>query len=177
MAPDQARTFCYTVDDVLEADFRLTFGWAGSPGHWEVMSEAAAHSHRHSTVETAEILPEGKALMSYVRITEPWEIGGPTQFPPCVRIKNKDVPRGGPREPFFVTVYVDNFIMARVQADHTDQSALVALASLASDHIRLFGLGEADATPILDPKKSTDWDTTVDLLGFTENTHTTYSGN
>ena len=62
--------------------------------------------------------------------------------------------------------------MARVQADPTDQSALVATASLASDHIRLFGPGEAGATPILAPKKSTDWDTTVDLLGFTVNTHT-----
>ena len=62
--------------------------------------------------------------------------------------------------------------MARVQADPTDQSALVASASLASDHIRLFGPGEAGATPILAPKKSTDWDTTVDLLGFTVNTHT-----
>ena len=86
MAPNQAPTFCYSVDDVLEADFRLTFGWAGAPGHWGVMFEAASHSHRNSTVETAEILPEGKALLSYVKITEPWEIGRPTQVPPCVRI-------------------------------------------------------------------------------------------
>ena len=26
VAPDQAQTFCYMVDDVLVADFRLTFG-------------------------------------------------------------------------------------------------------------------------------------------------------
>ena len=62
--------------------------------------------------------------------------------------------------------------MARVQADPTDQSALEASVSLASDHIRFFGPGEADATTILTPKKSTDWDTTVDLLDFTVNTHT-----
>ena len=62
--------------------------------------------------------------------------------------------------------------MVRVQADPTDQSTLVASAFLASDHIRLFGRGEAGATPILAPQKSTDWDTTVDLLGFTVNTHT-----
>ena len=172
MAPDQAQKFCYMVDDVLVADFWLTFGWAGSLGHWGVMSEAAAHSHRSTTVETAEILFEGKAMMSHVKIIEPWEIGKPRQVPPCVRVKNKDVPRGGPHEPFFATVYVDDFIMARVQADPTDQSALVASASLASDHTRLFGPGEAGATPILAPKKSTDWDTTVDLLGFTVSTHT-----
>ena len=172
VAPDQAQNFCYMVDDVLVADFRLTFGWAGSPGHWGVMSEAAAHSHRNTTVESAEVLFEGKAMMSHVKIIEPWEVGRPRQVPPCVRVKSKDVPRGGPHEPFFATVYVDDFIMARVQADPTDQSALVASASLASDHIRLFGPGEAGATPILAPKKSTDWDTTVDLLGFTVNTHT-----
>ena len=172
VAPDQAQNFCSMVDDVLVADFRLTFGWAGSPGYWGVMSEAAAHSHRNTTVESAEILFEGKAMMSHVKITEPWEIGRPRQVPPCVRVKNKDVPRGGPHEPFFATGYADNFIMARVQADPTDQSALVASASLASDHIRLFGPGEAGATPILAPQKSTDWDTTVDLLGFTVNTHT-----
>ena len=110
--------------------------------------------------------------MSHVKTTEPWKIGRPRQVLPCVRVKNKDVPRGGSHEPFFATVYVDDFIMACVQTDTTDQSALVASASLASDHIRLFGPGEADATLILAPKKSTDWGTTVDLLGFTANTHT-----
>ena len=43
--------------------------------------------------------------------------------------------------------------MARVQVDPTDQSTLVASVSLASDHIRLLGPGEADATPILAPPK------------------------
>ena len=71
VAPDQAQTFCYMVDDVLAADFRLAFGWAGSPGHWGFMSEAAAHSHRNTTVESDEILSEGKAMMSHVKITEP----------------------------------------------------------------------------------------------------------
>ena len=99
VAPDQAQNVCYMVDDVPVADFRLTFGWAGSPGHWGVMSEAAAHSHRNTTVESTEILFEGKAMMSHVKITEPWEIGRPRQVPPCVRVKNKDVPRGGLHDP------------------------------------------------------------------------------
>ena len=172
VAPDQAQTFGYMVDDVLVADFRLTFGWAGSPGHWGAMSEAAAHSHQNTTVESAEILCEGKAMMSHVKIIEPWEVGRPRLVSSSVRVKNKDVSRDGPHEPFFATVYVDDFIMARVQADPTNQSALVASASLASDHIRLFGSGEAGATPMSAPRKSTDWDTTVDLLGFTVNTHT-----
>ena len=86
VAPDQAQIFCYMVDDILVADFRLTFGWAGSPGHWGVISETAAHSHRNTTVESAEILFEGKAMMSHVRIIEPWEVGRPRQVPPCVRV-------------------------------------------------------------------------------------------
>ena len=95
--------------------------------------------------------------MSHVKITGPREIGRPTQVPSCARSKNKDVPRGGPHdEPFFATMYVDDFIMARVQGDPTDGSAVVASAFLASDHILLFGPGEADATPIRAPKKSTD---------------------
>ena len=39
LAPDQAQMFCYMVDDVLVVDVRLTFDWAGSLGHWRVMSE------------------------------------------------------------------------------------------------------------------------------------------
>ena len=172
VAPDQAQTFCYVVDDLLVVGVWLIFGWAGSPSHWGVMSEAAVHSHRNATVETAVILPEGKDMMSHLKLSEPWEIDRPTQVPPSGLIKNNDVPREGPHEPFFATVYVDDFILARVQADHIDQSALGASASLASDHMRLFGPGETDATPILAPKKSTDWDTTVDSLGFAVNIHT-----
>ena len=61
VAPDQAQFCFYMADDVLVADFCLTFCWAGSPSHWRVMSEAAAHSHRNTTVETAErSCPKGR---------------------------------------------------------------------------------------------------------------------
>ena len=33
VAPDQAQNVCCMVDDGLVANFRLTFGWASSPGH------------------------------------------------------------------------------------------------------------------------------------------------
>ena len=35
--PDQAHNSCYTVGDLVVIDFRLTFGWSGSPGFWGVM--------------------------------------------------------------------------------------------------------------------------------------------
>ena len=112
VAPVEAQTFCYKVDDVQVVDFQLTFGWAGSPGHWGVMFKAAAYSHRNITIETAGILPEGKAMVSHVKITKLWEIGRPTQVPPFVRIKNNNMPRGGPNELLFASVCVDDFIMA-----------------------------------------------------------------
>ena len=78
---------------------------------------------------------------------------------------------GGLRDPFFAIVYVNDFLLAKVQHEPADKSALVTSASLASDHVRLFGPGEKEQTPILAPKKSTNWDTTVDALGYTINTH------
>ena len=50
--------------------------------------------------------------------------------------------------------------------------ALIASASLASDHVRLFGSGEKDEVPILAPKKGINWNSIADALGFTVNTHT-----
>lgn len=62
--------------------------------------------------------------------------------------------------------------MASVQLNLSDQTALIAPASLASDNLRLFGQGEEGETPILASKKSTDWNPIVDALGFTMETHT-----
>ena len=69
-------------------------------------------------------------------------------------------------------MYVDEYLLVRVQHADDGRTALTASASLASDHVRLFGRGEEGATPVLAPKKSTDWDTTTDTLGFTVNSHT-----
>ena len=94
-------------------------------------------------------------MMSHVKIVKPWETGSPTQIPTGV-ISN--APRnGGPNEPFLTSVYVDDFITARVQRNASDQTAVIALASLASNNVKLFGPGEKGETPILAPRKSTDW--------------------
>ena len=106
--------------------------------------------------------------MSHVKIVKPWETGSPTQIPAGVRI---NAPRKrGANEPFLTSVYVDDFIMASMQRNASDQTALIASASLASANVRLLGPGEKGETPIL-AKKSTDWNSTVDALGFTINTH------
>lgn len=78
----------------------------------------------------------------------------------------------GATRPFFAAVYVYDFLLEKVQYSPADQFALVAFSSLASDHVRLFCPGEEGGTPILAPKKSTDWNTTKEVLGFPINTHT-----
>ena len=108
--------------------------------------------------------------MSHVKIVDPWETKKPTQIPPGVKVTA--LQKGGPNELFFTSVYVDNFIMASVQGNSFDQTALVASSSLASNQVRPFGSGEKDEVPILAPKKSTDWKSIVDALGFTISTHT-----
>ena len=70
------------------------------------------------------------------QIVDPWETGKLTQIPPGVKVTA--LHKGGPNESF-TPVNVDDFIMASVHFDSFDQTALVALASLASDHVRLFG--------------------------------------
>ena len=43
--PDEAHNFCSTVEELVAIDFRLTFGWSGSPVFWGVMSAASEHAH------------------------------------------------------------------------------------------------------------------------------------
>ena len=65
--PKQARNFCYTVGDLVVIDFRLTFGWTGSPGNSGVMASAAEHSHCNTDLSNVQLLPEGVKIMEYVR--------------------------------------------------------------------------------------------------------------
>ena len=92
--------------------------------------------------------------MSHVKIVTPWETGRPTQIPTGVGV---NAPRkGGANEPFLTSVYADDFSMASMHRNASDQTALIASASLASENVRLFGPGEKGETPILAPKKSTN---------------------
>ena len=93
-----------------------------------------------------------------------------TTIPPDA--KSERTRGGGGGDPFFATVCVDHYLLIRVQQSDDDTTALTALASLASDHVRLFRPGETGIMPILAPKNSTDWDPTIDALGFIINSHT-----
>ena len=62
-------------------------------------------------------------------------------------------------------MYVDDYLLIRVQHSDDDKTALIVSASLASDHVRLFGSGEEGVPPSLAPKKNTNWDSKIDALG------------
>ena len=168
--PNQAHNFCYTVGDLVVIDFRLTFGWTGSPGNIGVMASAAEHSHRNTDLSNVQLLPEGVKMMEHVEIVDRWEVGDPTPVPPDA--KNRASKGGKLSSPFHTVVYVDDdHGLIRAQQSDEDKSALVASASLASDYVRLFGPGEPGETPTLAPKKSSNWNTTLEFLGFVINLH------
>lgn len=80
-------------DDVLVSDFRLTFGWAISAWCSGLMAVAAEHAFFNTTVDSAVILPEGKAVVSLEKIVKPWETGSLAQIPTGARVN--DPRRGG----------------------------------------------------------------------------------
>ena len=69
-----------------------------------------------------------------------WEEGKPAPIPPDAKIRAHS---GGEKfDPFFATVYVDDYLLTRVQHSDDDNTVLIASASLAWDQMRLFGPGE-----------------------------------
>ena len=96
--PDEAHNFCYTVGELAVIDFRLTFGWSGSPGFWGVMAAAAEHAHCNTTIKTAQLLDEGIDMMAHVKIVNRWEEGKPTPVPDDA--KSERTVGGGGVRPF-----------------------------------------------------------------------------
>ena len=56
----------------------------------------------------------------------------------------------------------DDHVLIRAQQSDEDKSALVVSTSLASDYVGMFGPGEPGEIPILAPKKTSNWNTTLD---------------
>ena len=134
------------------------------------MSAVAAHAHCNTTIDSAQLQDEGKERMVHVNVVERWEDGKPTPIPPDAKVRTHSA--AGEFDPFFTAVYVGDHLQVRAQHSDDGSTALIAPASRTSDHVCLFGPGEVGVTPILAPKKSTNWDTMIDALGFTISAHT-----
>ena len=139
--PNQAHNFCYTVGDLVVIDFRLTFGWTGSPANFGVMASAVENSHRNNDLSNVQLLPEGVKMMEQVEIVDRWEVGDPTPVPPDAKIRAS---KGGKlSSPFHTVVYVDDHGLIRAQQSDEDKSALVVSASLARGQISFSRVGLA----------------------------------
>ena len=69
----EAHNFCYTIGELIVIDFRLAFGWSGSPGFWGVMSAAAEHAHCNTTLASAPNSGKGADMMKHVKVVDRWE--------------------------------------------------------------------------------------------------------
>ena len=56
--------------------------------------------------------------------------------------KNRVRTGGELADPFFTTVYVDDYLLITVQHSDHGTTSVIASSSLASDHVRLFWTGE-----------------------------------
>lgn len=109
-------------------------------------------------------------MMTHVKIIEPWEPSPPARVSRDANIRPAEA--GGPSDPVFAVVYVEDFINLKLQHYSTDTSALTATASLASNHVRQFGLRTEGDTPISAPHRSSDWNTIIDAMVYRIKTHT-----
>ena len=117
--PNQAHNFCFTVGDLVVIDFRLMFGWTGSPGIFGVMASAAEHSHCNIDLSNVQVLPEGIKIMEHVEIVDRWEVGDPTPVPPDAKIRAS---KGGKlSSPFDTVIYVDDHGLTRAQQSDEDK--------------------------------------------------------
>ena len=143
--PNQARNVCYTVGDLVVIDFRLMFGWTGSPGNFGVMASAAEHSHSNTDLSNVQRLPEEVNVVERVEVVDRWEVGDP----------KKSCEQGGEAVgPFPQDGICDDHGLIRAQQSDEEKSALIVSDSLASDHVRRFGPGEPGETSFLAPKRA-----------------------
>lgn len=166
--PDQPHIFGYTVGGLVVIDCRLKF--RGRRSTWGVMASAAEHSHCHFWVQSGQIPSVGPVMLLHVKIVDRREEGKPTWEPADAKLRANS--GGGKVDALFPTVYVDDYLLDRVQQSDDDRTAPIVSDSLASDLVRLLRSGEEGVTSIRTPKKSTDRHISIDLLGFTVNSHT-----
>lgn len=124
--------------------FEVTFSWAGSPGFLGgdvVRRRTRTLSHIRPRCRNT---PRWRRNVSHMRIIAPWEQRESVRVPEEASVR--PATGGGLVDPFFTSVYIDDYMLARVQHVLEDQTALIASTSLVSDHIRLFGPGDPGTT-------------------------------
>lgn len=148
---------------------RCQFGWRSSPGFWLLFSSALEHSHTHTTFQGSVVTQEGSEAVKHVRIV-PSPVDAPAADLPsgCQKVQGTG---GFAGSPFFVRYYVDDGILVEVRFFADGRRCLHAVRSLASDHYRLLGNRGTNNPPLLSPAKITNFETRLEVLGWTLDTH------
>ena len=168
--PNQAHNFCYTVGDLVVIDFRLMFGWTGSPGNFGVMASAGEHYHRNSDLSNVQLLPEGVEMMEHVEMSRP--LGSRRSHSRTAGQKYSCEQGGKAFESF-----PHGGICRRPRPNKSPAigrgQISYSCVGLARIGLRMtFGPGKPGETSIPAPKKNSNWNTTLEFLGFIINSHT-----
>jgi len=162
---DHAPIFGYVFDEWVVVDRCLQFGWTSSPAFWGVCTAAVEHSHNHTTFQNAVVNPEGLAAASHVRVVPPHASEVRAAMP-----SNGVFPPGsggGIRDPFLVSTYVDDALLAEVEGPCLEgRRCLRATRSFLSDSFRLFGTRTDGEPALFDPEKTTSGDSSMVMLGW-----------
>ena len=161
--PAGAPTFGYVFGDHVVVDLRLQFGWRNSPGFWGLMASALEHAHTHSTFQGADVSQQGAAAVAHVELSSPRGVRVVAIPRDCGPVPGSG---GSTGSYFFVRYYVDDGILVELQWWPDGRRCLRAVQSLASDHFRLLGERGVSDPPLLSARKTTNWDTQLEVLGW-----------
>ena len=94
--------------------------WSGSPGFWGVMSAAAEHAHCHTTLESVQV--ERGSDTAHGKKLNRWKEVFKTPVPPDAKIRAHG--RGGECLTPYSPMYVDHYLLIRIQHSDGDTTAL-----------------------------------------------------
>ena len=142
----------------------------GLAGNFGVMASAAEHSNCSTDLSNVQLLPEGVKMMEHVEIVDCWEVGDPTPVPPGAK---KSCEQGGKA----VEPSPHGGIYRRPRP-HKSPSIVRGKTSFSRIGLARIGLHTTfwarragqDTHP--SAKKSSNWNTTLEFLGFVVSSHT-----
>ena len=134
------------------------------------MASAAEHSHCNTDLSNVQVLPEGVKMIEHVEIGDRWEVGDPTPVPPDAKIRAS---KGEKLSSLFHTVvHVDDHDFIRAQQSDEEKISF-SRVGLARIGLRTtFWAGKAGRDTHPSTKKRSNWNTTLEFLGFVNNSHT-----
>lgn len=152
--------------DVKEiVDRCLQFGWTRSPALWGVCACAVEHAHNNATVTSAAVInPEGRDATCHVCAEPPRENKVRGRLP-----LDYVFPRGSwglIGDNVWVRTYEDDALFVELESFLQGRRRLRSALSFASDSFRLVSNRNAGEPRTFATKKTTSWDTRMEMLGW-----------